>query len=171
MLIPVHRLPYPGACKASGRAAAKVVAYAIVDDDMASLAGEFWTLHTGYACTWRRGKRVFLHHAVAGRSDGMDVSHENSNPLDCRRENLAHRTRSGNMLNPNDRVRRTRSSCEFRGVSRDNRERPLTRPWRGAVTVNAKTYYTPRFASPEEAALALNALRASLGLRVREYPR
>lgn len=168
MMIPVHRLPYPGTCKAKGRKMAVVVAHAIVDDDLADLANHFWTLMDGYAITSIGGKRVLMHHLVVGRMQGMDVSHENTNRLDNRRNNLKVCSRSVNMLNPADGPRKSNKSCGLRGVTRDDSGRRLAKPWRGKVTVKGRTYQTTRFATAEEAADALARLREDL--RVREYP-
>lgn len=167
MLIPVHHVP-ERSCKAKGRLMAAVVAQAVVDADMRLLAEEFWILHCGYAATWRRGRRVFMHHAVIGRQPGLDVSHENANKLDNRRENLRHVDRSVNMLNPADGPSKANQSCGIRGVTRDDCSRPLARPWRGKVTVRGETHQTARFARAQDAALALARLR--LKLRVREFP-
>ena len=164
--IPVHRVPNRS-CKAKGRAAAVVVGHAIVDDDQARLATHFWTLHSGYASRREAGRTIFMHHDVAGRVVGADVSHENANKLDNRRANLRHLSRSDNMLNEAD-GRRASSTSPYRGVTRDDRNRLLTRPWRGKVTVKGRTYQTRRFETAEEARDALAKLRAEL--RVREMP-
>lgn len=169
VLIPVHKLPYPGACKAKGRSLAVVVAHAIVDDDCAHLAEYFWTLSKdGYAVTGMGGRRIFMHHAVIGCRRPGDVSHENTNRLDNQRENLRHCTRSENMLNPADGPNAANRSSGIRGVTRDDKGRHLSKPWRGKVTVKGKTYQTVRFATAEEAAAALDELRRKL--RVREFP-
>ncbi len=125
--IPVHRVP-DRSCKARGRAKATVVAVAIVDDDRADLKAHFWTLHSGYAAR-REGGCRFMHHDIIGRKPGMDVSHENANKLDNRRGNLLHLSRSDNMLNPADGPNRSRVSCPYRGVTRDDRSRGIAR-WR-----------------------------------------
>jgi hypothetical protein len=167
MKIPVHRVPN-GSCKAKGRNKAVVVAYATIDDDRHDLSRFFWTLHTGYATRFEAGRCIFVHHDVAGRVVGMDVSHENANKLDNRRANLRHVSRSQNMLNDADGGNRTRRSCPYRGVTRDDKGRSLAKPWRGKVMIHGRTYQTPRFATPEEARDALSELRANL--RVREFP-
>lgn len=167
ILVPIHTVPNRS-CKAKGRALAEVVAHAIIDDDRADLTSYFWTLHSGYAVRRHAGRTIFMHHDVIGRSSGKDVSHENANKLDNRRDNLVHASRSENVLNESDAPRRNRKSCEYRGVSRDDRSRRLARPWRGKVTVNGKIYQTSRFASAEDARDALRALKERL--RVREIP-
>ncbi|HKY51659.1 MAG TPA: HNH endonuclease [Candidatus Limnocylindria bacterium] len=165
-MIAVHRIP-DRSCKAKGRAKAEVVGHALVDDDMLpDLRRHFWTMHDGYAVRHERGRKVFMHHDVAGRQPGMDVSHENANKLDNRRANLRHVTRGENMRNPADGATVALKSNRYRGVTRDDRSRSLARPWRGKVTVDGRTYQTSRFATPEEARDALEALR----LRVREVP-
>ncbi len=169
--IPVYRLPF-ASNKAKGRSAALMVGHALVDDADAVLADEYWTISPdGYAKTYRRGTLVFMHHAVAGKPDGLDISHLNANKLDNRRANLVVATRSQNMLNPADGPTRRKQSCGYRGVTRDDRSRQLAKPWRGKVQIDGRTYQTPRFTTPEDAAHALEALRESLGVRVREMPR
>ena len=168
MLIPIHKLPYPGACKRKGRAQAVHVADAIVDDNCAFLAVFFWTLSDGYAVTRVKGKTVFMHHLVVDKVDGLDVSHENGNPLDNRRCNLLNCSRSVNMLNPADGPTMRNQSSGLRGVTRDDRGRNLAKPWRGKIQVNGRTHQTRRYATAEEAAQALNKLRSDL--RVRQFP-
>jgi hypothetical protein len=167
MIIPVHRVP-DRSCKAKGREKAVVVAGAIVDDDRGYLAQHFWTLFCGYAVRRSHRNTIFMHHDVVGRVAGMDVSHENADKLDNRRANLRHATRSDNMLNEADAVNRSRRSCPYRGVTRDDRSRSLAKPWRGKVTVHGKIYQTRRFATPEEARDALARLRTDL--RIRQMP-
>lgn len=163
--IPVHRVP-ARSCKAKGRAMAMVVAYALVDDVQARLADYFWTLFTGYAVRREHGRAVFMHHDVVGRIAGREVSHENADKLDNRLANLRHVSRSENMLNEADAIRRNRTSCPFRGVSRERRS--ISKPWRGKVTVAGQIHQTDRFRTPEEARDALGLLRSSL--RVRQWP-
>lgn len=167
--IPIHQVP-GRSCKAKGRAKALVVAHAMVDDERASLAGHFWTLSTGYAVRFERGHRIFMHHEMIGRIKGLDVSHENANKLDNRRANLRHVSRSENMRNPADGPTAALHSNPYRGVTRDDASRRLSRPWRGKVTVNGKAYQTRRYATPEEARDALSDLRRSLHVRVQEFP-
>lgn len=162
--VPVHRVP-GRSCKAKGRAKAKVVAEARIDDGFARLLQYFWTIHDGYAVRGAGGRTIFMHHDVAGRITGLDVSHENGDKLDNRCANLRHVSRSTNMLNPNDPVSRARRSCPYRGVCRDDKSRPLAKPWRGKVTVNGKIHQTARTATAEEARDALRGLRISLGLK------
>ena len=169
MLIPVHHI-LGASNKRRGRSIAIVIGYAIVDEDMGHLSNEFWTVTSnGYARTHRGGKSLFMHHAIIGKREGFDVSHENANTLDNRRSNLMHCSRSDNMLNPADGARRSNKSCFIRGISRDDLGRNLAKPWRGKVSVLGKTYQTRRYATPEEAAVALDHLRADL--RVREFPK
>lgn len=165
--IPIHRVP-DRSCKAIGRSKAAIVGYAVVDDDQAHLGEHFWTLFTGYAATRQKRKTVFMHHMVAGRKRGFDVSHENADKLDNRRSNLRHVTRSQNMLNPADGPKRSLKSNSFRGVTRDDKNRTLAEPWRGKVTVGGKTFQTRRCATAQEAAAALESLKRDL--RVRQMP-
>lgn len=162
MLIPVYKHTNPGSCKTKGRKDAVIVGHAIVDDHMTCLAKHYWVLHTGYAVTSINGKRVFMHHMVLSKAKGFDISHENANKLDNRLSNLRYRTRSQNMLNTADGARLTNKSCGIRGVTRDDKSRPLAKLWRGKVAILGKVYQTRRYATPEEAATALDDLRRSL---------
>lgn len=173
MLIPIYRLT-ERSNKAKGRATAVEAAKAQVDDDRSDLLDHFWTLSPdGYAKTYIGGRQVFMHRLVLNTDAQGDVSHINANRLDNRRANLALGTRSANLLNTADPLSGANTSG-FRGVTRDDRGRSLKRPWRGKVSVSRKTYQTRRYATPQEAAVALNELRARLGvpqdLRVREWP-
>lgn len=173
MRIPVHSIP-DRSCKAKGRAKARIVAWALVDDDMAHLAEEFWTLDAdGYARTREGGRNVFMHHRVVPAVPGLDVSHVNGKKLDNRRGNLERATRSQNMLNTADPLTAANTSG-FRGVTRDDASRRLARPWRGKVRLGGRTHQTQRYSTALDAALALNDLRRRLGvpedLRVREMP-
>jgi hypothetical protein len=162
--------------KARARARAERVAWALVDDDMdlGEYADAFWTISgDGYAKTHRAGRNVFLHHVVIGRRPRLDVCHLNGDKLDCRRENLKHGTRSENMLTAADGPTAANTSG-FRGVTRDDRDRVLARPWRGKVQIAGRTHQTRRYATAADAAGALNRLRRSLGVtedeRVQEFP-
>lgn len=175
MKIKVHSIP-ARSCKSKGRATAIVVAEAVVDDEARSLIeAHFWTLgKDGYPRTREHGHNILMHHLILPAIDGADVSHINGNKLDNRRTNLEYATRSRNMLNTADPLSSANSSG-FRGVTRDDRSRGLSRPWRGKVTVAGKTHQTRRCATREEAAMLLNDLRKGLGVqidpRVREFPK
>lgn len=171
MRIPLYR---PGRkMTAAARAELKPVAFADVDDDRHDIAGNWWTLRSdGYASRSEGGRTVLMHHMILPRKKGLDVSHEDGCKLNNRSNNLVYRTRSRNILNTNDALRATNSSG-FRGVSNEGRDN-LTRPWRGKVQVNGVLHQTDRYATAEEAAVALNALRRMLCLpedpRIQEYP-
>lgn len=165
-IIPVHKIP-ARSCKKKGRSMAAVVAFAMVDDSDAQVVVQhYWTLRKdGYAGTSINRKTVLMHHLILPAKPRWDVSHENADPLDNQRRNLAYRTRSENMLNLADALHKNNTS-KFRGVTRDDRSRSLAKPWRGKVHVNGKCYQTQRFLTPEEAHGALQGLR----IRVRELP-
>lgn len=153
------------------RASAVVVAHAIVDDEDARLAEEFWTLSTfGYAIRMLGGtkRNVWMHREVVGHvPQGLVVSHENANKLDNRRANLRVCSYQENRANPMDPQLRNKTRGQVRGVFYDGRVNTTNR-WRGKVEVAGVTRRTRRCATEEEAAALLNELRKSLGLRVRD---
>lgn len=119
--IPIYgKMPH-GGDTTYRRARAKIVAYAIVDDDMYEPLSKFmWCLtsrrggcvdRTRYAVANINGRRVRMHHMVVIMPVGdLHVSHKNSNALDNRRENLELVTKAENLLNPNDGVYRNSQS-------------------------------------------------------------
>jgi hypothetical protein len=140
----------------------------LVDDDLAHLSNYFWTLAKGgYAARHVGGRIVFMHHDVAGRMPGRDVSHENADKLDNRRSNLRHVTRGVNVLNPSDGPRRD-NLCGVRGVSYDPTCR---RHWFGRFKLDSVTYRVGGFFTPEEAGVALEAQRARVRVAALEAQR
>lgn len=136
--------------------------YAVIDEaDYPSISCHTWFLHEGYARSSIEGQHVYMHHLVVPLRDGLEVSHENAVKLDNRRGNLNLSTRSGNMLNFQDRLRST-NTHGIRGIEKERR--PLKRPWRGAVTIKGKVHRTRRYATQTEAADALKHMRFTLGL-------
>ena len=85
----------------------KIVAHALVDDDMAHLAFYRWTIKTpkGYVRRFTtRGEKsitLYLHRVVMGVEGEMEVDHKDRNPLDCRRGNLEVVTKAVNVARGN----------------------------------------------------------------------
>jgi len=161
VIIPVYRMPK--GCKDRSRAV--VVAHAVVDNEDAHLAEHFWTLSkNGYAQrSFGRSHRC-LHHDVAGKMPGLQVSHKDADRLNNRRGNLKVCTRSENQVNPADGALRNNRSCGMRGVTRDRRPHCRARPWFGQVQFKGARHYTGYYPTAEEAALALADIRARLGV-------
>jgi hypothetical protein len=105
------------------------VAWALVDDDYATLARFKWTLdRDGYAqASPRRGVKLRLHRVVLGLSkgDGFEADHRNGDPLDNRRENLRVVTRRQNGQN-------VPARRGHRGVGYDP-SRPTAKCWRARI--------------------------------------
>lgn len=159
--IPVYQCPTPGS-----RKGAVLVGAAKVDAADAQHAGYFWTLHVnGYAyrrCPERR-RNVYLHREIAGSPQRPnEIAHGNADKLDCRRSNLSVATRSNNLLNPNDRIRRNNASG-FRGVACHHSATGRAY-FVGWLTVRHRAYHTPSFDRPEDAAAALAEIRAQVGV-------
>lgn len=146
---------------------ANVVAYAIVDDDMAHLAQIRWYQQKnsrGYLRGTIGGRLVYMHRLIAKSRRGQEVSHLNGNPLDNRRCNLAHASHSENKLNRNDGPWRHNRHSGIRGVTRVLRAGGRVM-WVGAVQIHGKRFCTSPLATPELALAALLRLRRRLGLR------
>lgn len=136
---------------------------ALVDDeDFARFGHLKWTTGSfggriGYAyrTEFRGGKwgTVLLHREILGATPGQMVDHRNRDTFDNRRANLRFASRSENARN----CYRRSSNSGFIGVSSQT---PGT--WRGRVSVVDKSYYTPTFKCPLQAALARDILASRL---------
>jgi len=102
-----------------------------VDPDIAEALGsrKLWR-KARYVGLWAAGRRMLLHHLVAGHPLAGDVDHINGDRFDNRRCNLRVVDRSHNMLNQH---RRMLASSGFRGVhGYHSRWRP-TLQWQGRL--------------------------------------
>lgn len=167
MNLPIYKLSHPGSCRTKGRAAAVVVAQAVIDDDRTDIVAHYWTLSArGYAICSIGGRRIWLHRMVLRLGTGTpehDCVHLNGDKLDNQAANLEEVTRSDTNLMMTRHMRSDNTSG-IRGVICDNR--PLARRWRGQVSVAGRHYATKRFETRDEALAALNNLRTLLRVPV-----
>lgn len=99
-------------------------------------------------------KTVYLHRFLLNVPTGVMVDHKNGNTLDCRRSsNLRTCNRSQNSYNARARKSNT---CGFKGVS------PHGSNWRARIRYEKKLINLGTFDSPEEAALAYDAMARAL---------
>ena len=78
-----------------------IISYAIIDkeDIEKCLISKLCLSGNGYVITGGRGKTYLLQHIILGKKEGFEVDHINGNPLDNRKSNLRHVTRSENNIN------------------------------------------------------------------------
>ncbi|SRR6266550_4921490 len=94
-------------------------------------------------------RAVLMHHEVIGHPlPGMEVDHENRNPLDNRRKNLRFCTSALNKANSR---KRSTNTSGFKGVV--FLVRGVTKPWAARIQVGDRIIMGGRcFATAEEAA-------------------
>lgn len=137
-----------------------IVAWARVDAVDAPLVNGYRWRRTyyGYAVTGApaKGTEQLMHRLLLGlaRGDARQGDHRDGNRLDCRRTNLRLVTNAQNAQNQAAKG----GTSRHRGVSR----RSDTGRWTGYVKVNYRRYSAGCFASEQEAAAAVRALRARL---------
>jgi len=125
---------------------------AIIDaEDWEMVSQHMWCAsrgrNTNYAVTGHGRKQVRLHRFLLNPPDGMHVDHINGDGLCNRRANLRLCTSSENKRN---RRKQPGRSSEFKGVSKQQRERP--KPWLAMIQVDKKRH-ARNFATEIEAAL------------------
>lgn len=92
-------------------------------------------------------KRIFLHHLIFGRKDGMTVDHINGNKLDNRKINLRFCTQQQQAFNRKLSITNTSG---FKGV------RLHQNKWEARIELNDKKIRLGLFDTKEEAAKAYN---------------
>lgn len=92
---------------------------------------------------------IFLHRLILNAGAGVWVDHRSRNTLDCRKSNLRFATPSQNAAN----VSRRATKHGFIGV-----DSQTPGSYRGRVTANDKTYWTPTYRCPVLAAAARDLL-------------
>lgn len=120
-----------------------------VDDQDFSYLNQFrWgPLKSGkliYATGWVNGRTIPMHRLLMSAPKGVVVDHLNHDPLDNRRSNLRLCTQRENVSNQ----RKLKGKGQYKGVFRDGGR------FLALITVNYKTVYLGRYASPESAARA-----------------
>jgi hypothetical protein len=102
--------------------------------------------HTVYAkrkdCSGPKPRKVFLHRAIMGEPEALQVDHRDGNGLNNRRANLREATRQQNMHN-----QRTRcdSTSGFKGVG------PSKGKWQARIKLHGKVRHLGYFHTPEVA--------------------
>lgn len=123
-----------------------VRAVAVVDDEDAELARLRWSLGGNGYVLRREGRRfVYLHRAIMGHPEGLEVDHEDGDPLNCCRSNLRVATHQQNLQNRRSGYGRSK----HRGVA----WHPGNGMWMAQVNVRGKT--TTRYAHDEDEAAEL----------------
>lgn len=126
---------------------------AIIDAADVSLVEEYnWYAlmqrNTVYAVrtdrTGDKQRKVYLHRAILGEPDGLEVDHKDGNGLKNTRDNLRAATTSQNQQNA--RISK-RNTSGFRGVHWDKRDQR----WRAYIKVNRKQTHLGNFTTPEAA--------------------
>ena len=140
---------------------------AIVDDeDFEELSKHRWYCDSrGYAVRklardGGRQKALYVHIAILGNTEGLEIDHINGNPLDNRRENLRHVTHQQNIHNRKP----VGASSQYKGVcwyKRDCR-------WLARIVLDGKRTHLGYYKLEMDAARAYNeAARVMFG----EYAR
>ena len=132
--------------------------YAEVDDeDYLSLKNYRWHLVGGRyiargIMTDGKQTRLYLHHAILGKKEGMDVDHINGNKLDNTRKNLRFVTHHQNTLN---RKTPSNNTTGYRGVTYHKKDKK----YQAAISKKGKTVYLGQFKTSKEASLIYNQAR------------
>lgn len=128
----------------------------IVDDeDFEELSKHKWQYNSiGYAVRTvalddKTRTSLYMHVAIMGKIDGLEIDHINGNKLYNRRENLRHVTREQNNQN---RKPNKNASSKYKGVCwhKNNQK------WGSQIKINGKCIYLGSYKSEEDAALAYN---------------
>lgn len=93
-----------------------------------------------YVATQVESGKLFLHHFLVGRKNGMIVDHKNGDRTDNRKENLRHVTHSANNVNRK----------KVTGIFFDK----VNKKWASYIGKNNKTYWLGRHKTYNEALLA-----------------
>jgi hypothetical protein len=96
------------------------------------------------------GKAIYLHRFILDAPAGIEIDHENDDPLDNRRCNIRLASHAGNARN---RVP-PHGVSKFKGLR--FRSDLTSRPWRAQISFDGHCLYLGYFATEEEAARAYN---------------
>ena len=137
---------------------------AIIDvADVHLVAGFNWCARvdkrTVYAmrgdCSGPKTVTLFLHHAIMGRPQGMEIDHADCNGLNNRRDNLRVATKGQNQHNRRIDVDNTSG---FKGVS----WHPASGKWMARISCGGKERYLGVYDRAEDAAARVSKERTSL---------
>lgn len=127
------------------------------DIDKTVVLAHSWHLSNGRVYTTINGREIAIYRLIMDAPDGMDVDHQNHNPLDNRRCNLRICTEQQNMRN---RRKLTPTSSKYKGVFWDKG----SGKWRASIMVSGMTKWLGSFTNEMTAAQAYNsAARALFG--------
>jgi len=109
---------------------------------------------TGYIATTVRGSgaKLFLHHFIVGRRDGLLVDHRDTDGLNNQKSNLRFANNSQNQTNRSGKKNKYRGVYFFKNCQK----------WGAIVEKDGKQYYGGYFEDEIEAAKASDALRKKL---------
>ncbi len=126
----------------------------IVDDcDLHFLNSNlFYITDSGYAAARVNGVHVYLHKLIVPHDNHVD--HENTNKLDCRRDNLRKTTCAFNLLN---RPKQINNTSGYKGVYKNKKR------WSSRINVDGYTHHAGTFDTKEEAALNYDILAKKHG--------
>ena len=112
-----------------------------------------WCLTAGYTTTGLNGRTQYLHRLLLNAPPGSIIDHINGDKLDARRSNLRFVTHAENLQNQKLRADNTTG---VRGVSFELQ----TRRYLAQIVVNGRLIKRARFATLEEAEVAVKSWRA-----------
>lgn len=122
---------------------------AVVDDDDFDFLSQWkWHCARDYAARSVLGRKLFMHHQIVGRPDGMVIDHINGNTFDNRKENLRFCDPANNTRNM--RIRKDNTSG-YKGVHKDGGK------YRSVIYKESTQIHLGMFDSAIDAAIAYDA--------------
>ena len=119
----------------------------LIDDEYEYLSSWKWKMSSkGYVCCEVTKKRVFLHHIILPKMDGLFCDHINGNRADNRKSNLRYVTPKQNTWN---RKRHKGGSSQYKGVRLE-----AGKYWRAKIRIDGVQTWLGYFETEEDAARA-----------------
>ena len=119
------------------------------------LSRHTWTVHSGYAARYEKGKLIFMHREIMNPPPGMVVDHIDGNkPNNCR-SNLRNCTRQENLQN---RPKRLDSASRFKGIYYEKRPGK----WHARADLDGEQFPTGLMDDEVQAARAYDRLAVEL---------
>lgn len=105
----------------------------------------YWYINSsGYPCTRRNGKDIFMHRLIMKVEKGAYIDHINHKTMDNRKVNLRVVSHDKNMLNKNTYKNNTSG---YKGVNWNKRDEK----WIARISINKKEFELGRFTNIEDA--------------------